>query len=163
MDTLIIFSAKYLMVVIVVLLAYIWFKESSLRRRQIIGAVIIAGILAFLFSKFAGKLYYDPRPFVSRGIKPLIAHGADNGFPSEHAIFCMTLTTVIFFYRKQLAYWAALVTILVGSARVLAHVHSPIDIAAGIVLGIFAGWLGYFATTKMVRKKTDRSSKPAVQ
>jgi undecaprenyl-diphosphatase len=104
---------------------------------------VIAVLIAVILAKIAGSLYFHPRPFVTEHIKPLVSHGADNGFPSEHTIAAMTLATVIYFYRKKFAAIAFLLAIFVGLGRVLAHVHSPIDIAGGLIIGLVAGYLGY--------------------
>jgi undecaprenyl-diphosphatase len=140
MDSLVIFLGKYLIFFIVLLAFYTIYAEKN--RREIILAFLIAGFTALFLSAIAGALYYSPRPFVAYNIQPLFAHGPDNGFPSQHTVLAMTLTAVIYFYRRNLALAALVMALLVGSARVWAHVHSWIDIAGGIVIGAAAGIAG---------------------
>ena len=144
MDNLIIFCAKDVIVLVVLgwLLA-MWRIRKDLRLQFLI-ATLLASIFAVVLSRIASKLYYDPRPFVSQHIKPLIDHAADNGFPSDHALFTMTLTAVTYFYSRKLAGLMLVGTILVGVARVLAHVHSPLDIAMGWLIGCVSAALGFY-------------------
>jgi len=144
MDSIIIFGAKYLFVIVALLFVLAWLQAGRKQKLEILLAFIIAGILALVMDKIAAKLYYDPRPFVSHHLKPLVAHAADNGFPSEHTLFTITLSTIIIFYRKKLGIAAFVLALLVGIGRVAAHVHSPIDIVGGIVFGVVAGIAGYF-------------------
>jgi undecaprenyl-diphosphatase len=148
MDSVIIFCAKYLFILVVLLyLAALWQAGPKHRKSLIIG-LIIAGVAAVILDKAAGKLYYDPRPFTTHSFKPLITHSADNGFPSEHTAFSMTIAALIFFYRRRLGAAMAIIALVVGIARVAAHVHSPIDIAGGALIGILAGYLGYWLAEK---------------
>jgi undecaprenyl-diphosphatase len=143
MDSIIIFGAKYLVVLIVVALGITWLRVSRQAKTQLFIAVILAGAVAVILDKIAGKLYYDPRPFVSHHIKPLVAHAADNGFPSEHTLFGITLGTVIYYFSKKLGTIAIAIALIVGISRIAAHVHSPIDIVGATLIGVASGWAGY--------------------
>jgi membrane-associated phospholipid phosphatase len=121
-------------------------------------ALLLAGFLAWLLSGIAGALYFNPRPFVEHNIQPLFAHGPDNGFPSEHTVLAMTLTSVIYFYRRRLATAALAMTLLVGAGRVWAHVHSWIDIAGGLVIGAAAGIAGVYLA-RYISKEFIKNSK----
>lgn len=149
MDSIIIFCAKYLILFIGLILVWLWVKSSSNDKKKIAVQVAIAGIFGIVLIKIAGKLYYHPRPFVNGQVKPLFAHGPDNGFPSDHTALAMTLTAVIYYYDRQLAIAGFVLTIAVGVARVLAHVHSPVDILGGLVIGAVAGWAGWLITRKL--------------
>jgi undecaprenyl-diphosphatase len=153
MDSVIIFCAKYLF--IIVPLFYLWaiYQASKRDRKTLVISFIVAGIAAVILDKLGGKLYYDPRPFVSHNVTPLIQHSADNGFPSEHTIFSMTIAVLLFYYRRRLGVLAIIVAYIVGAARVAAHVHSPIDIIGAIVMAIVAASAGYFATEKWLVTK----------
>ncbi len=97
-------------------------------------------------------LYYDPRPFVAQHIHPLFAHAADNGFPSDHAALTMFLAVCVLFYSRLWGGALVVNALLVGTARVLAHVHSPLDIVAGFVFAAVAALLAHRAAPWMVRK-----------
>jgi undecaprenyl-diphosphatase len=149
MDGIIKFCAQYLIAAVAIILIYIFFKIPKKQRLQMLIGLVLAVIVAGILDKIAGKLYYDPRPFVSHSVKPLIAHAPDNGFPSEHTIAAMTISTFIYFYRKKFAMMAFILTLIIGAARVAAHVHSPIDIIGGLVIGTAAGWTGFYLAPKV--------------
>lgn len=158
MDSIIIFCAKYLFVLVVILALVAWFQAGNKLKKQMLAAAVCAIVLAVIMDKLAGKLFYDPRPFVSQNIKPLIAHAADNGFPSEHTLFSTTLAVLLYIYRPRLGMAALAVAIVVGIARVAAHVHSPIDIIGGFVIGIAAGIGGYLIARRFLPAITDKTS-----
>jgi len=157
MDSIIVFGAKYLFVFVVLVFCWGWLKANRSYKIQMAAAIIAAGIVAAILDKIAGKLYYDPRPFVTHHITPLVAHAADNGFPSEHTLFTFTVAAVLYFYRPRLSYLAFGLALLVGISRVAAHVHSPIDIIGGLVMGIAAGWAGYFLAARYVKKSDAKA------
>lgn len=155
MNTAIIFCAQHVYLLVVVGLAVAWLHTNRKLKAQFIVATIIAGAIAYILSRIAGHIYYDPRPFVTEHVKPLIAHAADNGFPSDHALLTMTLTAIAYFYNKKIALGMLGLTIIIGVARVLAKVHSPLDIAGGWVLGIIGVVVGYYAVSWLWRYKTQ--------
>jgi undecaprenyl-diphosphatase len=160
MDSLTIFCAKYLFIVIPLLWLAVLIQAGNKRRKQIILATFLAVVMAVILDKLFSKLYYDPRPFVTQNINPLIAHAPDNGFPSEHTLFSVTLSTVILFFRRKIGLIGLGISLIVGIARVAAHVHSPIDIAGGAVLGLAAGYIGFWLSQKYFtdRKKSDAAA-----
>lgn len=160
MDSVIIFCAKYLFVVVVLLYVRAFYQASKTDRKALVVALVIAGIIAVILDKAGGKLYYDPRPFVSNNITPLIKHAPDNGFPSEHTTFSMTIAILLTFYRRRLGILAIIIAYIVGTARIAAHVHSPNDIIGGIVIGLVAAGAAYFATEKWLRPKRRAARSP---
>jgi undecaprenyl-diphosphatase len=146
MDSIIIFCAKYLFVAVILIVAASWLQAERRTRLKLTAAIVLAGILALIISRIAGRLYYDPRPFVSSpNLKPLITHAPDNGFPSDHALLTMTLTAVLYFYNRGWAAAAFAVTVIVGIARVLAHIHSPIDIIGAWLIAMAAATAAFYA------------------
>lgn len=154
MDSVIVFLASYLIFTIVLAAIFVGYRTK--RRREYILALILAGILAWDLSAIAGALFVNPRPFVSLNIEPLIPHGPDNGFPSQHVVLAMTLTAVIYFYWRRLAVAAFILTLLVGAGRVWAHVHSWIDIVGGLAIGAIAGYAGVILARFLISKLSAR-------
>ena|SRR5581483_1007529 len=138
MDELIRLTAKYAIVGVVLIAGYVWLRLPKKQRLEMFAVILLAGIVALVVSRLAGKLFYDPRPFVSQHKTPLIEHAADNGFPSDHALLAMTLTASVYLYRKKWAMAAFAFTLAVSAARVLARVHSPIDILGAWGIAICA-------------------------
>ncbi|HET7827393.1 MAG TPA: phosphatase PAP2 family protein [Candidatus Saccharimonadales bacterium] len=143
MDSLIIFGAKYLFIALPLIFILALYQAGRPDRKRLIAAIAIALIVAGILDKIASKLYYDPRPFITHpNIKPLLNHAADNGFPSEHTLFSFTFASLIFLFRRRLGGLALGLALIVGICRVAAHVHSPIDIIGGIIIGLTAGYAG---------------------
>ena len=153
MDSVIIFGAKYLFVAALVIYVLAIAQASPKHRKALVLTLISAGILAVIMDKLAGKLYYDPRPFVTHNVKPLVSHSADNGFPSEHTILTATLSAALIYYRRRLGAASFLIALLVGLSRIAAHVHSPIDIVGGALIGIAAGSGGYYLVRSILISK----------
>ena len=152
MDNLVIFCAKYLVFVVPLIVFWVWLKQSKKGRLELVLAIAISGLIALILVKIAGKLYSNPRPFIVEHAQPLVSHGNDNGFPSEHTVFAMTLTAVIYFYHRQLAVIALAITLLVGIGRVVADVHHGVDIVGGLVIGAIAGAAGYYIAKQLAPK-----------
>jgi len=165
MDSITKFCAKYLFVLVVLIVIFVWLRVGKKLRLKMAAVVVLAGILAVVASRVAGKLYYDPRPFVSNpSLKPLIPHGPDNGFPSDHALLTMTLTAALYFYSRRWAAAALAVTAIVGIARVLAHIHSPIDIIGAWLIGIAAAAVAYYSIGRLGWfSRPETKEKPAVR
>lgn len=149
MDNLVIFCAKYVFLATGLLVVLLLIKQNRKQQLQFILTLVGAGIIAYALSKILSKLYYDPRPFVTQNITPLIPHATDNGFPSEHTWFTATVASCIYMVNRQYGKAAFGIVIVVGLARVLAHVHSPIDIVAGIAVGIIAAYLAQLLIPKI--------------
>src|SRR5437868_7475139 len=158
MDSIIIFGAKYLFIFVVLIWLWVWWQSNRKNRTELAISTIGAGILAAVLDKVSAKLYYDPRPFVTHHLKPLVGHATDNGFPSEHTLLTITLATVLLFYRPKLAWLAFGLALLVGIARIAAHIHSPVDIFGGIVFGLIAGYGGHYLAQRLRAKPISKSS-----
>jgi len=157
MDTLIKFCAKYLVFIVVLIFVWAWVKAPIRLKKQMALAIILAGLIAGILDKLGAKLYYDPRPFVTHHVTPLVPHAADNGFPSEHTILAFTVAAVLYFYRPKMSYLAFGLALLVGIGRVAAHVHSPVDIIGGAAIGLIAGYTGNFIAGKVFADKKSPS------
>ena len=152
MDSLIAFLAKYLIFIMALACLVLWFKHEDKEKRQFAVAVIISVVLAIILAKLASKLYFHHRPFVSKGIQPLVSHNDDNGFPSDHTTVAMAAATAVYFYRRKAGIVLMFLALLLGVSRVAAHVHWPADIIGGLVIGTISAWLGFIIAKKYVPK-----------
>ncbi len=152
LNQIIIFCAQYLIVLVVLGCALAWWRVGMPTKKQFAVAVVLAALIAFIVSRIASHIYFDQRPFVSEHVKPLIPHGRDNGFPSDHALLTMTLTAATYFFHKKIAAVMLAMTIAVGVARVLAKVHSPLDIAGAWIIAIAAAVAGYYLSLWLCRR-----------
>ena len=86
-----------------------------------------------------------PRPYQLAAWEPLVRRGkTDDSFPSRH-LFSASVIAVAFWYLGPPPGAALrLAALLLAPARVLAGVHFPRDVLAGLALGFAGGWLGFF-------------------
>lgn len=155
MNLLIIFVAEYAIFLLLIAAAVIFFSLPKTSRRQYLLSLALGGICAFVLAKFAGLLITDPRPFVSEHVVPLFSHTPNNGFPSDHTTFGTTLAFISFFYARKWGLVMIPVAILIGAARVLAHVHHWSDIVGGIAVGLIAATIAV-SLTVIVAKNLSR-------
>ncbi len=136
MDLLIIFGAKYLIAVpIVVLLAYILFSRGK-KLRQLLWLSVVSLPVAFVIAKLTGMLYYDPLPFVIGNFKPLIEHVANNGFPSDHTLLAATIAAILLYVNARTGIFLWIVALLIGISRIAAGVHHFVDILGSVVIAL---------------------------
>jgi undecaprenyl-diphosphatase len=96
---------------------------------------IVGAVAAVALDVLAGLVYQEQRPFVVLGVTPLVAHDTDNGFPSDHSAAAAFISTVALFVDPPLGAIAWVFTALLGAGRLFCLLHTPLDIAAGWVIG----------------------------
>ncbi|MHB1769925.1 MAG: phosphatase PAP2 family protein [Minisyncoccota bacterium] len=132
MTHIIIFTANYLYLLPVVI--FIVYAFVTKRRRDFILLSVLVLPISYLLGKFAGHLFYDPRPFVVSHTTPLFPHAPDNGFPSDHALLTGTLAALITTFSIPLGLLMWLLAFLIGASRVLAGVHHALDIIGSFII-----------------------------
>lgn len=106
------------------------------QKLAIYGRILVAGLTAYLVAKLMATLYQPAgmRPFELANVQPGAAYLNNPGFPSDHMLFVMAITYAVWYgtRRKWLVVTCLLLAILVGVGRVLALVHTPLDILGGV-------------------------------
>ena len=156
MNSLIVAVAQYLLFLILLAAAAIWL---FLPRPDQVGLAVqgvVSLVIAVVLIKSAAALHTDPRPFVvDPSIKPLFAHPGDNGFPSDHTALAATVALLVMTYRKWFGAVLLAASILVGAARMAAHVHHGQDIVAGVLIAALAVGIAS-ATWRLARPHLSR-------
>ncbi len=138
MSLLIIFAAKYLFVVSIIIAGGFFYTLPNTIKKKFITFTLASSVFAFGIAKLLSAIFNDPRPFVSDHITPLIAHAVDNGFPSDHTLLTMTIASIVFVYHRKLGIILAVISFIVGFSRVLAGVHHPIDVIGAMGIAVIA-------------------------
>lgn len=134
MNGLMIFSAKYLYLVIIFsVLLYLFLQERPIQKRMVVLGLLGFAVV-FLIAKILGFFYYDPRPFVVGHFTPLVPHDPTNGFPSDHALLSFSLASLLFIFNRKWGSVLFVLGLLVGVSRVYVGVHSPVDIVGSFVI-----------------------------
>lgn len=98
-----------------------------------------------------------PRPFTAFNYVPLI-HATKYSFPSGHAATFMCMALVSGWYIPKYRMFFLVFAIFISLSRVLAGVHTPLDILAGWVIGGSFAFLVYIHLDliKWVEKQDDK-------
>ena len=116
--------------------------------------VAMAGLTALLIGKLMSLLYQPAvaRPFLELGQAPGAEYIDNPGFPSDHALLATAIVVAVYAltpYRKT-AYVMAGLVVIMGVGRVLALVHTPLDVVGGIVAALLGG-LWYVGRARAMR------------
>lgn len=92
--------------------------------------------MTYALGLIGNYLYYDPRPFVVGHFTPLIAHVADNGFPSDHTLLAACLAALGTYWNRWLGSLLWIIAIVIAVARVYVGLHHPIDVLGSIGIAL---------------------------
>ena len=139
MDIVLKIIADGLVIPIVILGVYALLRHVPKGSRyQTYARVLMAGLTAYAVAKIAGLLFQPSglRPFEELGVDAGASFLNNPGFPSDHALFTMAITLAIWFATKNktLAITSLVLTLAVCIGRVIALVHTPLDVIGGIVI-----------------------------
>lgn len=137
---------------IVLIAAYaLLFKIPRGQRFNAYCRILMAGLTAYLIAKLLGSVYQPSgeRPFEILGVAPGASYLNNPGFPSDHALFTAFLTLAVWFEtrKRTVAVILTILTLLVCVGRVLALVHTPLDVIGGLVVASI-GALWYLQTDR---------------
>lgn len=165
MDTVVILLADGAIIPIILIAGYaLLFKVPRGKRLEAYSRILVAGLTAYLAAKLLATIYpASERPFEMLGLAAGASYLENPGFPSDHALFAAFLTLAVWFETRQklLSGLLVVLTLLVCVGRVLALVHSPLDVVGGIVVAIF-GSLWYLQRGDF-KRPTGKKRKKAVQ
>lgn len=147
LDSMAVFTAEYLIFVMLVALIFYYIlgrtPEEKEKNKMMVIMACLAGILDRFVITEAFKIFlYSPRPFTVLGVTSLIPEWG-NSFPSGHTIFLFGVSTIIYFYNKNLSMVFFALSLVVGLARIYTGVHWPGDVLWGIIFGIASSLLFY--------------------
>lgn len=153
-----IFSAKYLHIVsIAIALIYFYRATPEIRKRMAVFAVISFG-LAFVLAVGSRTVYDNPRPFAVGGFEPLIAHEADNSFPSDHTLLAAAIASLMLALNIHIGIWLWLIAGIVGLSRVYVGVHYFTDIIGSGLIAALSVTIAYAIIHKLWNRNKQTNS-----
>ena len=134
-------AADGLMIPIILIGVYaLVFKVPKGERLHAYSRILVAGLTTYLLAKLIGSIYQPAglRPFEIAGTSAGASFLNNPGFPSDHILFATALTCAVWFETKQkwITWTLAILVATVGVGRVLALVHTPIDVAGGVIVAL---------------------------
>ena len=132
------------------------------RTRKFGMAVLFAVLVGTLLTNVIFKPMFDrPRPYVYYAENPLFmswyefagAHvESDKSFPSGHTTAAFEIGVALFLVLNKKYSWVFPVfSVLVGLSRIYLMVHYVTDVLGGVVIGTFAGIMGYVIMTALMK------------
>lgn len=150
-DTLYIFFAQYLLFVSMFIGVVYFLRQSFADKKRIVLLSVLSSILTLIGASIASHTFYNPRPFIEGSFTPLISHGNNNGFPSDHTLAAAFVAFVLFHFNKRVGFILLALAIVVGLGRIYVGVHHTIDVVAAILIA----YLGVFAGAILLRRLTS--------
>jgi len=151
-DGLIIFLAQYLICFLPMLAVLFYFLAKPAQKdkyRQAFIRLLFILLLAELIYLVIGLIYHRLRPtLIHPALNQLLDPGQSPSFPSNHTILTFVFSLVILRANKILGIIFLVLAFLIGLSRIVAGVHYPSDILAGIIIALLSTWL----INKIMRK-----------
>lgn len=136
------------------------FKKTRKFGMAVLFAVLVGTLLTNLVMK---PLFARPRPYVYYADNPVFmswhefAGGhleSEKSFPSGHTTAAFELGVAIFLVmkNKKVAWILPAFSALVGLSRIYLMVHYVTDVIGGVLVGTFAGIMGYLIMKAIIEK-----------
>lgn len=141
-DFLIKVAADYMLILLVLIAAYaLIFKIPKGKRFKAYCRILVAGLTAYLLAKLVGSIFQPEalRPFELIGKTAGASYLNNAGFPSDHVLFATAIVCAVWFETKQkvLTWVLVALVVIIGAGRVLALVHTPLDVIGGVIFALF--------------------------
>lgn len=130
------------------LVIYFFVTKKKISALRLIGLSLMSAFLAWVITSLIKYNFPFPRPFEVTGVKPLFLVDTGDAFPSGHATFFGALAFSVFLQNKKLGVVFIVGAVLVALGRVLAHVHWPADVVAGLALGSLVSLIIYLVFSR---------------
>jgi len=146
LDAVVIFFAQFAICFLPLIVVLIYFLSNRSQKNKYQHALILflfGLILAEAMYFIIGLIYHRPRPFLSHpAIYPLIDMASSSqSFPSNHTILAFLFSLAILGANQILGIIFLCLSVLVGLSRIMAGLHYPSDVLAGIIVAILSTWL----------------------
>lgn len=135
-----------------------FFKKTRKFGMAVLFAVLVGTLITNLVMK---PLFARPRPYVYYADNPLFmswyefagAHvESDKSFPSGHTTAAFELGIAMFLVLNKKYSWIfPICSALVGLSRIYLMVHYVTDVLGGVLVGTFAGIMGYVIMTAIMK------------
>ncbi len=138
-DTIAVIAAKYMPLVVIMGLVYLWIR-NGIKTRDIVLYGIYAAIIGQIINYIIGLVYFHPRPFAIPLGTLLFQYPADSSFPSDHATLMFSVSLMLLYFKEtRLAGIILLILGFIGGfARVFSGIHFPFDIFGSLLVSVIS-------------------------
>lgn len=151
------FSAEYLIVVMFLGLAWLWYRPAPVSRhmsnRKAAVLALLGVVFAIALKTVIAMVLFRARPFVTHpDILALPLNIDPPSFPSAHTLIATVVLVSIWLSGMKRLSWILLgVTLLIMFGRIATGVHYPTDVLGGAILGSLLGWLMHRESSSLKR------------
>ena len=144
-DTIAVLIAKYMPILVVILLIYIWIRKDN-KYKDIALYGTYAAVLGLFINYVIGLFYFHPRPFMIPVGTLLFSYPADSSFPSDHTTLLLSIAFIMTYFKetRKLGIVLIVLSLIEGIARVFAGLHFPFDILGSIGVSLIASLSIYY-------------------
>jgi len=137
LDFLSVIAAELTPYLVIACMAVYWFTTDRQGKRVLLESAAVVA-LGLLCNQFITVFYFHPRPYMMGLCKPLIPHGPETSFPSDHATLLFAAALPLLFCSGWIRKGGLLLIIaLAGSwGRVYTGLHFPFDIMGSFAVAL---------------------------
>lgn len=135
LDQVMIFGAQYL-IYLALFLMFVLVPLGKTKERKAFLLALFSLFLALILAKIIRIFYFEPRPFITYQISPLIPHQSDASFPSTHTMVISSIALAFIYYKSRFAPLFLIFLIWLGLGRIFVGVHYPLDILGGFLISL---------------------------
>lgn len=151
-------GSEFVIPMAVVGLVLSFFKKTRKFGMSVLFAVLVGTLLTNIVFK---PMFDRPRPYVYYAENPLFMSWyefagshveSDKSFPSGHTTAAFEIGVALFLVLNKKYSWIFPVfSVFVGLSRIYLMVHYVTDVLGGVVIGTFAGIMGYVIMTALMK------------
>lgn len=140
-NILITFLASFLIWFLFLGLAVLWLINGKIKQEQAMHA-FYAALTSWAASTMLKSLIPTSRPFMTNGETPLtLTIPIDGSFPSAHTAIAFAIAMSVYLHNKRYGILFIVIATLVALGRVLSNVHYPLDVFAGVLIGVAVSFI----------------------
>lgn len=145
-DTIAILAAKYMPIIFVIALIYLWIRKGTAAKNIVLYSVY-AAISGLIINYIIGIFYFHPRPFMIPVGTTLFPYLAETSFPSDHTTFMLSIAFMMICFKetRKIGIFLAILGLIGGFSRVFAGVHFPLDIIGSVGVSILVSLVIYYS------------------
>lgn len=149
MDDIMEFCAQDIVFVMIAILGILWLTGKKNNQKAVFFAALTACVALAIGSMLISPAVHHPRPFATHQVHQLVAHAADNSFPSDHATFAFAIAFSVLLVKRRIGILLLGLAVITGFSRVYVGVHYPADIAGAAILSLLASVAVYLLRNRL--------------